>query len=251
MKKNTKKKVLTLTLVILLLSIAIVGGSLAWFTAEDEAKNVFTVGSIKIVQHEQQPDEDTDDPNDLEDFEQKKVLMPIVNPIDPVNDVNYEDKIVTVENTGKNNAYVRTHIAIPSALEDYLVLDTTKNNGWECVRPDGNRFKIGEVEYTAYSYNYSVMLAPGDITPPVLNGVYLKAKTDLQKNPTTGDMEFCYRDESTGDYQFSNYSVTDAENEVIVRVLTQAVQADGFRDAKHALESAFGTPFNPSNPFEN
>ena len=46
MKKSTKKKILTLALVIALLAIAVVGGSLAWFTAEAEVKNEFTVGSI-------------------------------------------------------------------------------------------------------------------------------------------------------------------------------------------------------------
>ena len=94
MKKNTKKKVFTLMLVIMLLSIAIVGGSLAWFTAEDQVTNTFTVGSIVIKQHE--------------DFDEEaaKLLIPAVG-TSPSAGNNYIKKSVTVENTGKNPAYIQ------------------------------------------------------------------------------------------------------------------------------------------------
>ena len=250
MKKNTKKKALTLALVIALLAIAVVGGSLAWFTAEDEAVNTFTVGSIKIVQHEQQHDET----GALEDFEQNKTLLPIVNINDPASDDNYEEKIVTVENTGKNDAYIRTWIAIPKALEGYLILDTDETQGWakQWWSPYPT---LNGMEYICYCYVYTNVLEAGKTTPVLLNGVYLDAATDVQKNPATGNMEFCKRNAETGEFDFTGVAVMDAEGtayNVNVLVATQAVQAEGFNDAQQALNASFGEPIHDSSvPFIN
>ena len=35
----------------------------------------------------------------------------------PVGLENYHDKLITVTNTGKNDAYVRVYVAVPAALE--------------------------------------------------------------------------------------------------------------------------------------
>lgn len=43
-----KKKIVSLCLVVAMLAIAIIGGSLAYFTDEDEAVNTFTVGNVDI-----------------------------------------------------------------------------------------------------------------------------------------------------------------------------------------------------------
>ena len=43
-----KKKILSLTLVVCLLAIAVVGGTLAYFTDDDNAENTFTVGNVTI-----------------------------------------------------------------------------------------------------------------------------------------------------------------------------------------------------------
>ena len=76
-----KKKILAISLVVALLAIAIVGGSLAWFTAEDEVTNTFTVGSIEIQQNEK--DENGND------FVQDQVMLPIVKFDDPKSDDNF------------------------------------------------------------------------------------------------------------------------------------------------------------------
>lgn len=228
MKKNTKKKMFTLALVICLLAIAMVGGSLAWFTAEDEATNTFTVGSIKIEQKE--------------DFVQDSQLLPVV-PNDtetPSDDANYVKKVVTVENTGKNSAYVRTHIAIPSKLMGYLCLDTKEEN-WTYEGVSGTT--VGGVDYIVYSYRYNFAITAGEETDVLLRGVYLDAATDVQKNPDTNNMEFCRRN-AEGGFDFTGIAVMDAEGtayKVNVLVATQAVQADGFADGKTALDNAFGT----------
>lgn len=43
-----KKKIIALALVLCLVAVAVVGGTLAYFTDEDNAENVFTVGNVDI-----------------------------------------------------------------------------------------------------------------------------------------------------------------------------------------------------------
>ena len=89
-----KKKILAFSLVVCLALIAIAGASLAYFTAEDTADNVFTMKGIKIQI------------NEVRDANIELI---------PGLDIN---KDVFVENTGTSDAYVRVHIAIPAALDD-------------------------------------------------------------------------------------------------------------------------------------
>ena len=120
-----KKKVLAIALAAALIAI-MVSGSLAYFTAEDEVTNTFTVGSVLIDIWE------NNEPTDQEQLEFDEPLVPIVNTQDPSQDGSYIPKVVKVENTGLNTAYIRVHIAQPVELLGYLELeaDTT---GWQRV----------------------------------------------------------------------------------------------------------------------
>lgn len=89
-----KKKITVLCLVAVLAITAIAGASLAYFTAEDQADNTFTMKGVKIELNEE--------------YEQGSELLPGL-------DVN---KDVWVKNTGTADAYVRVHIAIPAAIDD-------------------------------------------------------------------------------------------------------------------------------------
>lgn len=242
MKKNAKKKLFTLMLVIMLLSIAIVGGSLAWFTAEDEVTNTFTVGSIKVTQNETDSDGNA--------FIQNQFMLPIVNTITPSADDNYIEKVVTLTNDGKNEAYVRTWIAVPKELADeYLALDLdlSQRSGWIEVRHNPD-WIVGEYELYCY-YNENV-LAPNEKTPALLNGVYLKPHTDVQANPNNnGVLEFCMWNPQTNAFVFSGFPAYASERPVEVVVITQAVQAEGFNNALEALNRAFGMPSETNNPF--
>lgn len=236
MKKNAKIKVFTLMLVIMLLSIAIVGGSLAWFTAEDEVTNTFTVGSVEV--------------KIKEDFNPPKTMLPIVNDSAPASDPNYVKKVVSIENTGKNNAYLRTWIAVPRELADeYLALDLdlTQRSGW--IEVQHTHDWIIE-EYELYCYYNANVLAPKDKTPALLNGVYLKPHTDVQANPNNnGVLEFCMWNPQTNAFVFSGFPAYASERPVEVVVITQAVQAEGFNNALEALNQAFGMPSETNNPF--
>jgi len=234
-----KKKILAISLVIAMLAIAIVGGSLAWFTAEDEVTNTFTVGSIEIQQNEK--DENGND------FVQDQVLLPIVNVDDPAADPSYIAKVVTVDNIGKNDAYIRTFIAVPKALENYIHLDVNTSGNWveqwawPVVTVDG-------IEYVVHCYVCNAIFIPGETTEVLLKGVYMDAKVDVKLNEASGKEEFCLRNDD-GTYSFSGYAVEDA-TKVSILVATQAVQAQGFNDPQQALNSAFGEPnYAESTPF--
>lgn len=228
-----KKKILALALVVAMLAIAVVSGSLAWFTDDDKIDNTFTVGSIEIKQHEKG--------KDGKDFVQGQAFLPIVKKDRPHEDKNYIPKIVTVENTGKNDAYIRTHIAVPRQLKDYLHLDvnTGRNSDWDLEYTSTATYQ--GVAYVVYTYYYDAVLESKDFSQRLLNGVYMDSKVDIKEN--NGKDEFCMPD-GKGGFVFSGFAVEDA-TKVHVLVVTQAVQADGFRNAEDALNSAFGRNNNP------
>ena len=100
---KTTKKVLALVLCAVLLVSATVAGTVAWLTAKDEVKNTFAVGEVNI---------------DL--WEAVKVYDPDGKELyaGKPDGYNFEgvlpgykmDKIITVENTGKNPAFVRVDL---------------------------------------------------------------------------------------------------------------------------------------------
>lgn len=102
-----KKKITAIFLCVALVAIAIVGASLAYFTDTKSATNTFAVGNVKIELIEQQRGE-----NGLEHFESGKTLLP------GTSDKNAVSKIVTVKNTGANDAWVWVDMLIPSYLLD-------------------------------------------------------------------------------------------------------------------------------------
>lgn len=238
-----KKKILTVALVVALLAM-MVGGTLAYFTADDEVTNTFTVGSVKIEIYEN--DVATED--DVIPFDDP--LMPIVKTSNPSDDVSYIDKVVKVKNTGANAAYIRTHIAIPTQLVGYLYLDLDET-GW--TRQTDTTATVEGVDYTVFTYDYNTEVTGGNFTGELLKGVYLGSQTDLKDNPdtATADLEFCKPD-GNGGYTFSGFtahSKTDTgytSKRVNILVASQAIQSQGFENgATDALNTGFGAATNP------
>ena len=254
-----KKKIVALCLVVALAATAIIGGTLAYFTDTDEATNTFTAGGVTIDLIEQQVNEAG---TALEDFEQNQVLMPIVGSAQGEKDEfgqpvaeNYIDKIVTIENTGKSDAYVRAYFAIPSALDDgYETFNAGKNilhynfgneDGvttygaqWNWKHGDKwNYFEttIDGVSYNVYFADYYEILPAGETTEQFVSGVYL-------------DMTFDQRD---GKYYAFGQEVdlsglmVNGELTVKCPVKAVAVQAAGFDTVADAVDAAFGENFNP------
>jgi len=137
-----KKKIMSLCLVVALGAIAVIGGTLAYFTDSDADVNVMTAGNVKIVQDEWQSN---DDNTGFEKYENGKALFPYTGKTDasgiaseynaqlyyPDADGNLKnggkyafsaknnaiDKIVTVKNTGTLPAYIRTLFAFEIARD--------------------------------------------------------------------------------------------------------------------------------------
>lgn len=235
-----KKKVLTVALVVALIAI-MVSGTLAYFTDNDEVTNTFTVGSVLIDIWE------NNEPTDEEQMEFDEPLVPIVNTQDPSQDDSYIPKVVKVENTGLNAAYVRVHIAQPVELLGYLELDTDAT-GWERVFT--TRVTLGTQEYIVATYDFQTAVDPNGFTPELLKGAYLSADVDLKAN-ADGDLELCKPD-GDGGYTFSGFVAHEANGDstytpqtVSVLVYAQAIQAQGFSDATTALNTGFGADTNP------
>jgi len=226
-----KKKITVISIVIIVLTL-IVSGTLAYFKAEDKVKNVFTVGSIKIVQSEQEHD----DQGNLVPFTQGQYMYPIVNVNNPSMDKHYVEKLVSVKNTGKNEAYVRSFIAIPSALKEIICLDVSTDGSWVKDAYNYSSVSIEGKEYSVVSYTYLNTLASNQESTYVLKGIYLDAKTDLQTNDE-GEKQFCILGEDEK-YRFYEF---DVEDPIHVFVVSQACQVDGLNENPQvALQTVFG-----------
>lgn len=239
-----KKKVMAIALTLALIAI-MVSTSLAYFTAEDEVTNTFTIGSVDIEIWEN--DEITD--SDVVEFDEP--MMPVVNMDDLVNDPGYFAKVVKTQNTGENAAFIRTHIAVPTALVGYLELYIPLS-GWEYVC--SSTATVDGVAYTVFTYDHTAAVDADAFTSELLQGVYLHPTVDIKDNPDTpsADLEFCKPD-GNGGYTFSGFVAHNkvdggyTSNTLNILVASEAIQAQGFENgtATAALDAGFGANTNP------
>lgn len=245
-----KKKIVALGLVACLAVMAIAGASLAYFTAEDSADNVFTMKGIKVEINEE--------------FEQGSELIPGL-------DIN---KDVYVTNTGTSDAYVRVHIAIPAALDDGDPTFNASNNflhfnftnesvqagqwSWtptyekDAVGYKGNGegnwnyypTKINGIDYGVYVVTYRTALKAGEQTATqALDKVYIDKTVDcewVETNKETGEGYFKYVDTKGNEVTVDKISANG--NDIKIKVLAEAAQVATFTDAYDALNKAFGVP---------
>lgn len=255
----TKKKIVTLALAAVLIVMAVAGASLAYLTDSKSATNTFTIGNVKIELIEQQRGE-----NGLEPFEQGKRLLPIVGSAQNDKDEygmptakNYVDKMVTVKNTGSEDAYIRTYFAIPSALDDgYETNNTGKNvlhfnfgtkivdgevvstvdTDWTWTHEGKRNYfetTIDGIMYNVYYADYNTAVAAGETTEQFVSGVYLDKSFEMKED---------------GAYAFGEMLTLDEEwdwNNVTCPVFSIACQAGGFDTPAEAFENAFGAQYNP------
>lgn len=221
-----KKKIVAFMLVISMLAIALIGGTLAYFTDFDAATNVMTMGNVDIEQIELERGPE----GSLIPFTQDKFVFPAVGEakwedeaievgggVQKVFDVeNVIDKFVYVKNTGANDVYVRTIVAIEAPNydpNDRIHVNVNNTDGvtmtaWTPVDIDG-------VQYVYSVFTYTKALAPDAETPVSLAQVYLDPLT------TQADVA-AYNGQWT------------------ILCLSQAAQEAGFPDAATALNEAFG-----------
>ena len=202
-----KKKILSIALVVAVIAI-MVSGTLAYFTAEDEVTNTFTIGSVKIEV--------------VEDFEEPEAMIPVVT-VDE-NDPNYIDKDARVKNTGDNAAYVQMYVAIPKALDDvgaFVVVDANTGN-WT-TRASAGTAVLDGVTYNVYLYRYTAQLAVGAETSDAITAAYLAPQLDYQNGKFV-----------MNGMVIENYTPGES---IDIYVSAQAIQAEGFADYNAALNN--------------
>lgn len=217
-----KKKVLIVALVICLLAI-LSYGTLAWFTAEDEVTNEFTIGSVDIEVKEE--------------FTPPEAMLPIVNVDNPAADDNYINKDVWVANTGKNLAYIQVFIAVPKALDDAGAFhyEEVNENSWNEAGP--YVAEIDGIAYNVYRYRYYEAVEPENTTKYVITGAYLDAKLDVitEEGVTYFTMD--------GE-KIEGYVVGET---IEILVAAQAIQSEGFTDKDSALDTFVNHPWATTN----
>lgn len=134
-----KKKIMSCCLAVALLVVAVAGGSLAYFTAADNAQNDFTVGNVAIEL--QEPNWDADNAVDM-------------YPGETV------EKDPQVKNIGANPAYIRVKVVNP---ENVTVAYNGMSEKW--------------VEKGGYYY-YNEAVASGATTEKVFKSFTLDTKTE-------------------------------------------------------------------------
>lgn len=133
-------------LVVSLVALFVLGGTLAWFTADAEAPNMFTTGTVDI-----EIDEDLDDPNDWAPGIIKK-------------------KEVSVENTGSLPVFVRVQLTPAWGAMDGEVFYKDEELGIDNVI-----FNVNTEDWVKSGdwYYYKGVLEPESETPLLLYSVTL------------------------------------------------------------------------------
>jgi len=221
------KKALLVSLAFMLVAAMAVGITVAYLQDEDSAVNVMTLGNVYIEQIEQERDAN----GNLVPFTQAKPAYPAVGPIGwapsgvEVNGTEYKvftadlknvvDKIVTVNNTGKSDAYVRTVVAIEAPDYDPNDLIHINWNGTDTTISAPVVTKIDGVDYVVFTFTYKEAVKSGEKSAPSLMQVFLDAAA-------------------------KNEDVAKFGDSWDIRVISQAIQTAGFADAKTALDTGFG-----------
>lgn len=269
-----KKKILALAIAAIMVVTALASLSLAYLMDTDEDTNTFTVGNVQIRQDEQ------DREGKAYGTDSKK-FYPIIN--DSVDadgyhhGANYIDKFVTVTNTGNEDAYIRTHIAFPAALDDgpttfdananilhwnaasakYDKAISTKfgtlpnawywgkstDNDWPGNGGDWNSYQttVDGILYNVYVVTHATKVAPYATTAPSLFGVYLDKYVNWAPNENGVGGYYFLDKPGTADDKNIDFDLSQAFN---ILVISEAVQAEGWGNdanaAFTALDQAFG-----------
>ena len=233
--KKFRKILLSALSLVLVVALTIVG-TVAFLQDEDGEVNVMTVGNVYIEQLEQQFGA-----NGLEEFVQKKNLYPVPDTtldteafqstVVPAPAVNVVDKLVSVNNYGKSDAFVRTVFAFEMGT---LSVDQFKNvfvyriNNTDWTWEEIGVSNINGAKYFVVVATHNEIVEAKTTTDYSLTQVFLKS--------FAGNEE-CEAIDGNGNGTFD------------VLTMSQAVQTVGFNDADTALDAAFGKIDQLTNPW--
>lgn len=249
------KKAWFWVLVVVIATAVSVAGTLAYLQDVEKDVNVVAIGNVDIEQLEYEREDPSTKGADAEirGFENDHPLLPAVvkpgynwnaknaqiswqqignnassNIWDPDTIENELDKFVFVKNKGLLPAYVRTVFAIESGNMDWtafqqnlrLNIDETAWN-WDWLETP---VIIGDGNFFIGIATYKQPLQAGKFTEPSLSQVAL------------GD-------------QVGNDTIMSFGDDYLILAKTQAIQSDGFKDPKAALDEGFGVITVNSHPF--
>lgn len=160
-----KWKIVALCTVLACLSI-VASGTLAYFTASETAHNVITSGGVAIQLHEFS-----------ERGNEELVPWQDVDGVMPGAEIS---KIVTVENTGASDAWVRVKVD-----KTIILADGEKGN------PEVMKLDIKDAFWTEQDgyYYYNDPLAPGETTPPLFTTVTFDPKMGNEYQGSTAHID--------------------------------------------------------------
>ncbi|MBR6529270.1 MAG: SipW-dependent-type signal peptide-containing protein [Firmicutes bacterium] len=214
-----KKKILSLTLVVCLLAIAVVGGTLAYFTDTDNvATNTFTVGNVEIKLDEAKVD--------LYGEEEKGANRVTENTYKLIPGHEYtKDPMVTVK-AGSEESYVRMFVTIKDATDvkavlgnDFLPQYFVK--GWDATKWVSTNKVVEKDDTLTYEFRYHDTVNTVDATEDLA----LEALFTSFELPDT----------------LTNEQIAKLQGLEIV-VVAQAIQADGFASEDAAFAELPAVP---------
>ena len=261
-----KKKITAIFLCVALVAIAIVGASLAYFTDTDAATNTFTVGNVKIDLIESRyhrqgsgSSGDTDIPDPQNTASGMKYVRDgnhaFTDAEIQADAANYSEYIAErgknmvpgrnfakcpyVVNTGANDAYIRIRVMAPHDYEgsyrgflSAMFCSSATSSGefqhgpngvdWPVIEENGYTDEDG-LKYDVLTFTRNEPLKPGEMTEwNVINYV------GIGGNVTSADIQTAIE---------KKFIKVSADGTMTVNVLVQAdaIQAEGFADAKTAF----------------
>ena len=229
-----KKKILSAGIIVALAAVAVAGGTLAYFTDEDDAVNEFTTGNVDITL--------------VEEFDSENAkLLPGID----------IQKTVNVTNDGSEPAYVRVHIAIPSMLDSgsedepqFAAYNNTLHwNMTKASMADGLWSWNVDKDGANYPGNGGAWNMYQQDIDGILYNVYVATyETALDVDGYTAEDAIykVYLDANATNEMVDGITEELGENPKIY-VIAEGGQVAGFDDAYTALNTQFGTPgqYNP------
>ena len=212
-----KKKIIALCLIVALAATAVVGGTLAYFTDDEQVTNTMTIGNVEInIEELAYTDTDGDGTPDWHSFENDEfTLYPVNNELG----ASTYNKMVYTFNTSdsKDDAYIRNIVLIEcnDEIPDGTVsvrygYDSTSSKVVEAVK---------NVTIKGEKYNVVVFVAADE--QPIAVDKSLNTLTSV------------WMDQNVTSEQIKGWG---EDNKVDVKVLSQGIQAEGL-DHAAAMEA--------------
>jgi len=230
-----KKKITAIALIVALLGILIAGGTIAYFKDTDSATNVFTMGDIEIVLHEDNGDKNALGADyKLDDAYTEWVEDQVFEPSITL------EKDAWISNTGSNDAYTRMFVVWPKTMNPMLDIkwDADLDANWTYTDV---AYTIHGVEYVGRCLVYSAndgVLAAGKSTTDTITSVKLLNK--VENETVNGIITYTLKDDATG----TVYTHTSSVGQFPVLVYAQAGQVvngeNEWTNATEALNKMFG-----------